>query len=156
MYANFSNVKQKSAFWYTFLVLRDSLLCMEINVTRFWYYFDTLLLESKYTNLKQLCAEANCRYRTITQQRTRKTLPDIVDICKFAKAFGVSLDNLVYGNDRKTSIDDAVYKKLFDDPQKKRILMLLANAEDSILGPVETLLASQQKTDIPSAQSAGI
>lgn len=118
---------------------------MELKAKEFWNRLDKRLPEKM--SLKVFCSETNTVYRTITQQRTRETLPDIKDICAFSSYLGISLDELVYG---KTSAVP-VYP-----PRVQAIADKLMKVSPVDLDSVERMvtLMSEEKRIMSSVQSA--
>lgn len=70
----------------------------ELNGRMFWNNFDNVLLK-KGENLTVFAERTGIGYKTMSVQRTRHSIPNIIQVFKMATALDVSIEHLLTGQE---------------------------------------------------------
>ena len=104
------------------------------------------LMEDRGIKAKQLTAELGISNSSFTDWRKGKGSPSLDAVTKFAEYFGVSIDYLVYGDEKKTPI-----RLDFSNPRDQEFLdklhSLTPELQEKVMAYMDGMLAAIPKSD---------
>lgn len=125
-------------------------LMESITAREFWNSIDTRL-DACGENLTSMSEKTGIKYKTLSMQRTRHTLPNIVQLSAMAIFFHITLDDLIMG---KNVEEFSKREKDKYPPRIQTIADHCLTASDDDLRLVEKVLGIVHEDKKPQASSA--